>query len=263
MNNDEELSKKVHSWLETQGYATEMKVAMQLKKYNFGVLQSFYYDDPETNISREIDVIARSIDNGGLLEMFSVIECKKSQKPWIVFTSEASVQNRITSFAVMGETTKSSIIKNITKMLQIDWLRKEGRVGYSITEAFTNKEDSSFKAGISATKAAISLSKSNQLAGVNYFNFYFPTVVFDGQLFECYLDENGNSVVNEVSSVFLNFQIKFGEYQGASIHIVKLDFFETYCRELEKTFIQLKQILKLDRKRLALSLGMDPNLVED
>ena len=72
MNNDEELSKKVHSWLETQGYATEMKVAMQLKKYNFGVLQSFYYDDPETNISREIDVIARSIDNGGLLEMFSV-----------------------------------------------------------------------------------------------------------------------------------------------------------------------------------------------
>jgi hypothetical protein len=263
MSNDEFLSEKIHSWLETQGYTTEMQVAKTLRKANFDVLQSHYYDDPETGVSREIDVVGRIIDNGGLLEVYSIIECKKSQKPWVLFSSDFSVSNRINSFAVMGEIARTAVSKNIQELIKNTWLRKEGHVAYAITEAFTNKEDIAFKAGLSATKAAIALSKSKNFGGEGALYFYFPTVVFDGQLFECYLDNDGNSIVSEISSTFLNFQIKFRDHQGASIHIVRLDAFENYCKELETTFNQLKQVLKLERMELALKSGMNPNLVED
>ena len=243
MGNDESLSEKIHSWLETQGYTTEMQAAQMFRKAGFGVLQSHYYDDPETGISREIDVIGRIIDNGGLLEVYSVIECKKSQKPWVLFTSDSAVTNRIHSFAVMGEFARKAVSSNIQDMLQNNWLRKEGRIAYGVTEAFTNKDDVSFKAGISATKAAIALSKSRHFGGEGLLNFYFPTVVFDGQLFECYLDKDGNSVVSEVSSTFLNFEIKFGDHQGSSIHIVRLEAFDNYCKEFLQVRLPMSRLL--------------------
>lgn len=263
MESEENLQTKIHSWLESQGYTTEMRTAQVLQTFNFGVLQAHYYDDPETGISREIDVIGKIMDHGGFLEVYSVIECKKSQKPWVLFTSDSAVNNRIHSFAVMGETARKAISHNITEMVSNNWLRKEGRIAYGITEAFTNKEDISFKAGISATKAAIALSKSKYFGGEDLLTYYFPTVVFDGQLFECYLNDDGTSVVNEISSAFLNFQIKFGDYQGSSVHVVRLEAFEDYCKEFEYTFNQLKRTLKSERVQLAIQTGMSPDSVED
>jgi hypothetical protein len=262
MKKDESLQDKIHSWLETQGYTTEMKVAMSLRNAGLEVLQSYYYDDPETKTSREIDVICRLADKIGLLEIYSVIECKKSQKPWVLFTSEFAGSNRVTSFAVASEINLKVIASNIQDMIQIDWLRKDGRTAYGITEAFTTKEDTTFKAGVGATKAAIALSQSESFSGPGL-NFFFPTIVFEGQLFECYLNKNGNAMISEINSSFLNFQIQFGDRQGASIHIVRLEALNKYCQELNETFSQLKKHLKQERIKYAIQLNINPDLVED
>jgi hypothetical protein len=179
-----------------------------------------------------------------------------------LFTSEFAGSNRVTSFAVTSEINRKVIASNIQDMIQIDWLRKDGRIAYGITEAFTTKEDMAFKAGVGATKAAIALSQSKSFSGPGL-NFFFPTVVFEGQLFECYPDKNGNAVISEINSSFLNFQIRFGDYQGASIHIVRLEALNKYCQELNETFSQLKKHLKQERRKYAIQLNINPDSVED
>lgn len=262
MNEQDSLKDKIRSWLETQGYTTEMKVAMTLHNAGFGVLKSHYYDDPETKISREIDVVSMIHDQLGLLEVYSVIECKKSQKPWILFTSEFGELNRFTSFAIMREATWDSTRNKIEDMVTIDWFRKDGRIAYGVTEAFSSKEDATFKAGVSATKAAISLCQSDFFGGAGL-NFFFPTVVVDGELFECYLDSKGTPVIEEIDFSFLNFQIRFGDQQGASIHVVRLGAFEKYCEKLKETFAQLKITLKSERVKQAIKYDMRSDLIED
>lgn len=78
MEND--LKGKITAWLETQGYPLEMRVASALREVGFDVSQGEYYDDPETQTAREIDVVAVKGDDYGLLEVSVVVECKKSAK---------------------------------------------------------------------------------------------------------------------------------------------------------------------------------------
>ena len=84
------LESRITEWLETQGYPLEMVVAREFQSAGFRVLQSDYYSGPESNSSREIDVIAHLQEQVGscLVRLSFCIECKSSQdKPWIIFTS--------------------------------------------------------------------------------------------------------------------------------------------------------------------------------
>ena len=90
MEND--LKNKVTAWIETQGYPLEMRVASALREVGFDVSQGEYYDDPETQTAREIDVVAVKGDDYGLLEVSIVVECKKSaDKPWVLLSRRISM----------------------------------------------------------------------------------------------------------------------------------------------------------------------------
>jgi hypothetical protein len=241
------LVQKILEWLNTQGFATEMRVAKHLSSTGFDILKSSYYDDPETGISREIDVIGRLTDDIGLLSVYAVIECKKSSKPWVVFTSDRSGFNRIQSFAIMTNNARKVVLQNLSKMKTVEWFKKEGRIGYGIATAFDSKEDETFKAGMSATKAAISLAKKEtKPSGGDLHHYFFPTVVLDGQLFECYLGEDENPIVAEADSASLLFPVRIGEYQGAAVQIVTANSFGHYCVELSSTYNSLKDVLQLE-----------------
>ena len=256
--NENNLPEKILEWLETQGYDTEMKVARILHEEGIkSTTHSLYYEDPETKTSREIDiVVSGSVD---FLYAYLVIECKKSQKPWVAFTTNSIGVNKANAFAITSPEGRDALSGNYTELNKIDWFRK-GRIAFGITEAFTSKEDISFKAGISATKASIALSQHESFN--NDFSYFFPTVVLDGKLFECYLDEQGNSILNEIDSVFLQFEIKFGNKQGSSVHIVTLNSFRKYCKEFKSTFEYLKEILIKERRELAVKEGIKPESID-
>jgi hypothetical protein len=246
---NQSLIDKILSWLSTQGYATEMRVAKQLNEAGFDTLKSSFYDDPETGISREIDVIGRLKDDIGLLYVFAVIECKMSSKPWIVFTSDNSGFNRIHTFSIMTNNARKLVIDNLNQMKGFEWFMKHGRVGYGITTAFTSNEDETFKAGMSATKAAISIAKKEVVSSgdeiVDLYHFLFPTVVLDGQLFESYLGEDGNPIVAEIDSVPLLFPVKIADSYGSAIQIVTSNSFDRYCSELSLVYNSLMKLLRL------------------
>ncbi len=244
---DQSLIEKILSWLKTQGYATEMRVAKQLNMAGFDTLKSSFYDDPETGISREIDVIGRLNDDIGLLYVYAVIECKMSSKPWVVFTSNKSGFNRIHAFSIMTNNARQHVLENLNEMKEFEWFMKSGRVGYGITTAFTSNEDETFKAGMAATKAAISIVKKEAPAsGNDLYHFLFPTVVLDGLLFESYLGEDGNPVVVEIDSVPLFFPVKIADYYGSTVQIVTANSFDRYCTELSTVYESLRKLLRLD-----------------
>src|SRR5689334_20435934 len=127
-----DIEQKILSWLDTQGYGLEMKVASALDAAGCQVIQAHLYIDPETGASREIDVIGRMSDEVGLLRVYAVVECKKRSRPWVLFTSEKASFNRISAFAIKTDIADRALFDEAANMLEIGWFRKDGRIAYGI-----------------------------------------------------------------------------------------------------------------------------------
>jgi len=258
------LDEKILEWLGGQGYGLEMKVAASLGAVGFEVLKSSFYLDPETGVSREIDVVGRITDIHGLLNVYSVVECKKSAKPWVLFTSKDAGFNRVWSFGIMTEAASDALVEHLSCLAEkIDWFRKDGGLAYGITEAFTSKQDNAFQAARAATKAAIAYLEEESLEQrwFERLSFFFPTVVLDAPLFECFLESDGEPVVSEIDSAFLNFPIQVGQRRGASVQIVTLKSLDNYCKDIKSVFYSLRAELAEPIAKLANSIGMP--LVDD
>ena len=244
-----------------------MKVAKTLAAAGFDVLQSSFYTDPETGTSREIDVIGRLSNLLGFVFIYPIIECKKSSKPWVIFTSDCTSFNRIRSFAIMTVETRKSIIETIfksSKMLQHEWFVQDGRVGFGITEAFTSREDTPFKAGLTSMKGSIAqLKKDTESNSLGNFAFYFPTVVLDGRQFECFLGEDQKTNIKEISSTFLLFPIEINKLIGSGIRVVTLNAFDAYCNDLLDLQNLLWNELQDEIKELGLSMGIEPEIFDE
>jgi hypothetical protein len=52
------MEQQIRDWLQNQGYPLEMRTAANYTNAGFRVVQSSYYQDPESSDWREIDVVA-------------------------------------------------------------------------------------------------------------------------------------------------------------------------------------------------------------
>jgi hypothetical protein len=87
---DSPEASSIRKWLETQGYPLEMASAKIFRSEGFTVFQSEFYLDPQTNVYREVDVVAwkqvRLSEH--LLRVELVAECKSSlDRPWVMVTT--------------------------------------------------------------------------------------------------------------------------------------------------------------------------------
>lgn len=74
------LHDKLLAWLEKQGYPLEMRVAAQLRaQTQFHIRQGWYYTDPESMQSREIDIVATADEVMGYSTVQFLIDCKAPQ----------------------------------------------------------------------------------------------------------------------------------------------------------------------------------------
>ena len=203
MSKERPLKEKVQEWLLSQGYPLEMKVASALREHGFEVRQSHYYKDIQTDEHREIDILAVRTDLLGYAEVAFLIECKATQKPWVLFTSEDTISgyNRLFSLGITSEHVKKLLCEDSSNHLYtLPLFKKEGRVAYGATVAFTNGYDIAFQAAMSSTKAAISRKAERQSTG---FQISFPVIVVDGPLFEGYLSNDNDMILTEISESYL------------------------------------------------------------
>ncbi|GIK39632.1 MAG: hypothetical protein BroJett011_34650 [Chloroflexota bacterium] len=246
------MEEKIAKWLKQQGYPLEMSVAQHFHGAGFKVIQSDFYLDSETGTHREIDVRAerfQRISQSGYVLIMRVgcdIECKLSQeKPWILFTSNdrtieqswISSENAVTSN--IGDLILYDLDDEVQAVLP-SFLDKNSkkRVAYGLTQAFTGGQDVPYKAITSAFKAAVShatyLDKYNVTILSEprknniYLNIVFPIVVVGGRLFETYLDDNGNLIIQETKAGILHWNGPLANKNNPVIYL----FTESVIREL-------------------------------
>jgi hypothetical protein len=208
--------------------------------------------DPETETTREIDVIALKGDDYGLLEMSVVVECKKSTgKPWVLFTSDKheSGKNKFFTFAIMSDLAREKLSKNVLDKLSWDllWMRKPERTGYGMAVAFAKGEDPAYKAVLSTLKASINQNKSQADAGYSRsLRFVFPVIVLDGNLFETYLDAGGKIVIQEIEEGIVTYYRDIAGFPACSVRVVTASRLSSFCHDAMEAANQIKALLKTE-----------------
>jgi len=235
------LKAKVGQWLETQGYPLEMQVARAFLKEGFAIRQSEYYEDPETKVARETDVIAhaQALLSGCLIRITVCAECKASkEKPWVLLTSPqcglagpAQVVQRAASR--LGTKFLASVAHD-KRYQALELLRLPDRPGFGVTQAFTSGNDVAYAACISASKAASGLAAKADIASERQgpvAEILLPVVIIEGRLFECFLDEHGSVIVNEVAEGTLVWRNQLVHMPHTIIRIVTLASLTKFVQE--------------------------------
>jgi hypothetical protein len=214
-----ELEEKIDKWINENGYPLEMYTARFFQQIDYIVNQSEIYDDPESGKPREIDVVAYKNryrngyqnadegESGATITTGCCIECKTSHdKPWIIFSNDNPFGQ---TFSFFFQSTKfgcqfhNSIDGQSEKFSQVHGLNSiyPAHCGYAITQAFTNGADVPYQAVFSAVKATIATVQNQSLIHPFWgaaLPFYFPIVVLDGRLFDCYLNDENNTEIVEI-----------------------------------------------------------------
>lgn len=259
----EDLNSKLAKWLKEQGYPLEMTVARTFTKVGFHIIQSEYYDDPETGKPREIDVSAsiQKSMNKFMGRVGFCVECKLAKdKPWIIFTS---LERQLADPARIVQRAASSLGHVLLDRLHtrkdiqdLPMFRIPERSGYGLTQAFTDKEDIPYSAVMAAAKAALALAKRVDAAYVNSIcEILFPVVVIDGKLFECYLDRAGEVVTSEIKSGTLVWRGQVIGMPHTIVHIVTLPAIDSFVQEARETSVALLKVCESEQAELSKSFS--------
>ena len=233
----EDLKRKVLQWINKEGYPLEMKASQILRKIGFEVGQSIFYLDSDTLDTREIDIVAYKyykIQDFWITFAF-VIECKSSvDKPWVAFTSK---EERLYPKDFIIHRNANNKGKQILKKLanynevhDLSLFKLNERTAYGTIRAFSDGADMTYKAMKSATKATKALvEKGNKSNDV--FRFFFPIILVDSKLFECFLNDDAEQEIAEIDNIKLVLSNSFDSQRANFVYLITLSGFENLMKQ--------------------------------
>ena len=224
---------KVRDWLERTGFPLEMAAAASFRRAGFFVRQSSTYSDPQTEKSREIDVLASDSDYLGDFETSFVIECKASQKPWVVLKSADAMSgyNRLFAFAVMTQVARVAVGKALDQGAPVSrFIQREDSGGYGLRQAFSDDADHAYTAAFSVLKACHGLTTARAPRVAEEKQVAFPVIVVDAPLFDCSLQEDGTLALAEVLESEFLFTAHVPTRLGCCIRIVTKQHLEAFSK---------------------------------
>jgi hypothetical protein len=228
------LEAKIKEWLEKEGFPLEMRSARAFRHAGFEVRQSELYTDPESQSSREIDVIASLRSEIGFTEVDFFVECKSSKHPWVVLCAEDVLTgfNRISAFSMMSMKAREHCTNDYTSLSpQINWLNKPNRCGYGLRKAL-NEADAGYAASMSAVKACNArLYKNGRQSSPTAFTFTFPTIVVDTPIFECILSPEGELKLEQVERSEFLFTATIPNHVASCVSVIHINALPEYARE--------------------------------
>lgn len=245
---------KIYEWLQEQGYPLEMHVASNLFDAGYHVQQSYFYSDPETKESREIDILATKGDHTGLFEVSFFIECKATKKPWLLLTSEFTLDgyNRFFAFSIYPEETKDEFIDLVFDDTDftnnIPWFNKNERIAYGMTQALTSGKDIAYQASLSALKSCVAKIREYEGKAIKPYWFVFPIIVLDCDLYEAHLDKTGNLKINKVEKCFYSFRKEISGALGCCIYVITKSYLPSFINEANEITQKLNDLFKTKAK---------------
>lgn len=247
------MEEKILGWLKENGYPLEMRIARQLSINEFGVTQSHFYTDFESDTHREIDVIGRLYDYVqpanyfaiSELETFCTIECKSSSKPWVVFC-ETRPSSWNLEQAAANENGRKLLIRARKALGKTKLVKRSLAAGHGIAQAFGGGTDVPYSAVMSSMKAAEakareSKKQENEIVDdsstLNYCLSVtaIAAVAISAPLFECRLGDNGEPELQQVQHSALAFRYprqQKGLKTTSIIHVVTEEGLEEFMNDI-------------------------------
>jgi hypothetical protein len=236
---------KVREWLEQSGFALELRVASALREANFDVLQSSYYLDPDSGKGREIDAVAIDPDPLGVLDIRFMVECKSSDKPWVLLASSDTAigYNPLTAYALMSASLRKAMIDQVMEFSdRLPWFKKDGPIAYQARQAWS-EADAAYAAAMSVAKASTTWLAPSEGGRIASFIAVFPVIVVDAPLLQCSLAPDGSIDVCEVDEGEWLFTARLPAYFGTCIRVVTLQRLPAFAREAKRAADSLRALM--------------------
>jgi hypothetical protein len=243
------MIEKLKDWLEKQGYSLEMKVTRELFKAGFNSVQSSYYDDPISEKKREIDVVGQL---GYTYKDYTVIfqliiECKNNlSKPWIAFSSDIHTTNE-KEFIIQRPASiiggkYLEFISEKSAFKESSLFKKPSRFAYNITQSFEAESDKVYAALMSVINAVnYRKNKINtQIPYRKHCEIYYPMIIVGGKLFECYLDKDNESCLEEVDSITLLWK---NNLTGHHNTIIEIKTFDSFSKKIQNIKTEIDELI--------------------
>jgi len=261
-----EIQEKIIQELKNSGFPLEIFVSIKLNKNGWIVRPTLDYYDPNIADYREADIIA--YQNLGIGNIFNilVIECKKSAvKPW-VFIRQKRVGNLSENLNIVCSPQDSVIFNNLESTMHYHHYSKMPICTYYIVP-FTNEENSKLSKAIFHAKNQVITALTHLLdQRIEMYNgaslitktFFYPIIVFDGDLYSAIINEDNIDLVEE-NHLLLSIERELSkkreirlsenttrsqEYKPYLIDIVKKEYFEEYLKIFQQYYIESSDPLK-------------------
>ena len=242
------------------GFPVEIEVSEVLKRHEWRVLNQECYFDPDERKIRTIDIAAYVADHSqiGDYKPFHVslfIECKRSSKPWVFWTTEKD--KKFFSFPYMlvkhwarprGITAKRKMYDDWLKWMPYSHIYSPDldRVAMIHYEAFKEgKGRQIFEASNQVTKAlTFTLMKNKEytlkMPDLHPLFILYPVIVFDGRLFEL---RSGNGNLRLLPVEYLQYWT-FTLGEDFLIDVIKKEFLSSYLEKLNTEVNRMKNELE-------------------
>jgi hypothetical protein len=201
--------KRIIEDMQKTGFPLEIVAGTRFIDKNWKVRpQEAFYDEDERK-SRKIDFIAhkalaKNFQSFRRLIYTTVVECKKSDKPWVFYTPRSSLLREKKDLATvfyMKVISKPSLppLKIQSLFAHNHYVAKEptDRIAQASYIAFTGGEEgkdqifTAINQVLKALRYIIAQSKSHFRYHIvqGLLEVYYPVVVFDGKMYECVLSK--------------------------------------------------------------------------
>jgi len=238
-----ELKQNIKEWIVKTGYPFELWTESKLSKYGYSAYSSTFYFDSENSLYRELDLEAIkywSDDNDEILfELYMVIECKKSDKPFILLENT----NRKPSVLSMGEYLTLDdaycglAINNPNSILN---LPENSGVGFKLIQGFVNGDEVSNRAINTLVKSYNFRNKElaeniESSINQNMNSILLPILLIDAPFYAASIDSMGEVELRDIccAKLYTNTHLS---HTGTPfpIIVVKKDFLESFLESLDR-----------------------------
>lgn len=202
----EDVLKKVHAWLEKNGYPLEYQTQHAFDVAGMGSVQGYHVTDRKTGAVREIDLIAamqRTLPNGDLVQCTHVIECKQNGKPWVAFTRPIGASARFCIERTLGNLRgdqATAALADDKDLQALDLFRMRDSTAFGGAEAKLSEGGSQEATGKDGCYAKLQSVVSNAASLAQEFydedhaTLIFPVIVLGGALYLASYDMNAKSM---------------------------------------------------------------------
>lgn len=251
MKRNNDLKKRITKDLLKSGFPLEVFVSNILNNEIWQVDTSPLYIDPDDHVTRELDIYALKIYNKEPRESVTdnisafshlIIQCKKSNKPWIFFDNAGKDHYWIGFYSFKGE--NSDFIPAICdhgELIGFTGHRYKNVKRYRsfhVFESEPNKPSQIYEALITVCKA---LEYYRNIYGAgNTSHFFTPIIVLDGTLWSATLSKKSKLKLKRVNKLLAKFDYIFGDdkrpnkYAYQFVEVITREEFKKSLKEIEK-----------------------------